>query len=161
MKTILYADDNQHIRQFCQQELEEEGYRVLVARDGKEAVELVRQLRPDVAILDIRMPVASGLDAGERIRAMDPQLPIIFFTANDDECLMDRRSRFAAACVEKCEDLTELKRAIVRLLASPKPAETYRTGLPPGVPGRPAWLDLLLGTRQSKREKEETSTEKE
>ena len=41
MKTILLADDKKNIREFCRQELEDEGYRVILARDGREAIQLV------------------------------------------------------------------------------------------------------------------------
>ena len=118
MATILFADDCANIREFLKQELEEEGYRVLVARDGKEAVDVVQSERPDLAILDIWMPRANGLEAAERIVAIDPGIPVILFTNNDELCIRDPRSAFAAACVEKGDDLTELKRAIVSVLAS-------------------------------------------
>ncbi len=131
MTTILFADDSANIREFLRQELEEEGYRVLLARDGKEAVDVAQSNRPDLAILDIWMPRANGFDAAERITAIDPAIPVILFTNNDDLCLRDPRSAFAAACVEKSDDLTELNRAIVSALASRKGKSLSRLGLPP------------------------------
>lgn len=131
MATILVADDCANIREFCRQELEEEGYRVLLARDGKEAVDIVQAERPDLAILDIWMPRANGFDAAERIAAVVPGIPVIFFTNNDELCLRDPRSAFAAACVEKGDDFTELKRTIVSVLARPNGASAFRRGLPP------------------------------
>jgi len=131
MKTILLADDHKNIREFCRQELEDEGYRVLLARDGQEAVDLVGQEHPDVAVLDICMPQGNGLEAIERIRQIAPALPVVFFTAHDEACLEDRRSRWAVACVEKCEDLSELKRVIGRLVSSEKASSALSLGLPP------------------------------
>ena len=131
MTTILFADDCANIREFLVEELEEEGYRVLVARDGKAAVDIVQSERPDLAILDIWMPRANGFEAAERIAAIDPSIPVILFTNNDDLCLRDPRSAFAAACVEKSDDLTELKRAIVSALARPNGTSVFRPGLPP------------------------------
>ncbi len=116
MTTILLADDKKNIRDYCKQELEEEGYRVILARDGREAIERVQMELPDLIILDLRMPRVGGLEAVGPIRAISPEVPIILFTANDEDCMADGRSRLAVACVEKSENLTELKRAIARTL---------------------------------------------
>ena len=116
MWTVLLADDNAHIRDYCRAALEEEGYRVVVACDGAEALQACDEAHPDLAVLDICMPRMSGLDALERLRSTAPELPVILFTAFDDDCLRDERGRLATACVEKSEDLTELKRTIDRLL---------------------------------------------
>ena len=131
MKTILLADDEKNIREFCKQELEDEGYRVILARDGREAIKLFQKERPDLVILDLRMPRLGGLDAIEPIWAIAPEVPIILFTANDQYCVSDGRSRHAVACVEKSEDLTELKRAIVRAMGAHEASEPFRLGLPP------------------------------
>ena len=130
MKTVLFVDDNRNIREFCRRELEAEGYRVALAADGAAAVQLIRQQLPDVIILDLRMPGVGGLDAIEHIRELAPSVPVIFFTANDEACLTDRRSRLATACLEKSEDLTELKRALLRVSTLPHEQETLRVGLP-------------------------------
>jgi len=131
MPTILFADDCANIREFLRQELEEEGYRVLLARDGTEAVDLVRSQRPDLAILDILMPQLNGLEAAERIAAIDPRVRVILFTNNDDLCMRDPRSAFAAACIEKGHDFTEVRRTIVSVLTSRKGKTLVRPGLPP------------------------------
>jgi CheY-like chemotaxis protein len=130
MTTILFADDKKSIRQFCKQQLEEEdGYRVILARDGEEAIDLVQRELPDVVILDLCMVGMGGLDAVEPIKAIAPEIPVILFTASDEDCLRDRRSRLAMACVKKSEDLTELRRAIVRALALREENEASRPGL--------------------------------
>lgn len=134
MKTILFADDHKSIREYCREEFEDEGYRVLLARDGREAIQLVRQEHPDMAVLDIYMPGGTGLEALDAIKRVAPAMPVVLFTAHDEACLRDRRSRLAAACVEKCADLTELKRLVFRLLASQEGPEPVRVGLPPGQP---------------------------
>jgi CheY-like chemotaxis protein len=131
MTTILLADDKKNIRNVCKQELEDEGYQVILACDGREAIERVQEKPIDLVILDLCMPRVSGLDAIEPIRAIAPKVPIILFTANDEDCLIDDRSQYAAACVEKSEDLTELKRAIVRTLAMREGKVSFRSGLPP------------------------------
>ena len=151
MKTLLFADDSKNIREFCKQALEDEGYRVILARDGAEAIHLAQMEHPDLAILDLCMPRASGLEAAERIKATDPSIPIIFFTANDDDCATDHRSRFATACVEKSENLEELKRTVVRLLSACDVHQAFRSGLPSNVPTVGNWVTYLGGTPAAKR----------
>jgi len=80
MTTIVLADDKKNIREFCKQELEDEGYRVILARDGREAIKLVRKERPDLVVLDLCMPRLGGLDAIGPIWAIAPEVPIILFT---------------------------------------------------------------------------------
>lgn len=118
MKSILFADDNHNIRTFCKQELEAEGYRVLLAGDGEEAVRLVHYASVDLAILDVSMPVISGLEAAQRIRSIAPTMPIVFFTAGGCDRLPSRWSELALGCVEKSDDLGELKRLCASLLRS-------------------------------------------
>jgi CheY-like chemotaxis protein len=112
----VLADDNLGIRECCREQLEGEGYRVVLACDGGEAIRLVRTQRPDVLVLDVHMPRLGGLDALERVQANFPRLPVILFTTNPEDCLADHRRGLAAACVSKCEDLAELKQAIARVL---------------------------------------------
>ncbi|MCY2986694.1 MAG: response regulator [Planctomycetota bacterium] len=118
MTKILLADDSRNIREYCRQVLEDDGYCVVEARDGLEAVRVFRAETPDLAILDLRMPWLNGLDVLECIKAIRPEFPVVIFTANDEDCIGDGRSALATACIEKSEDLTELKRAVVRGLHS-------------------------------------------
>jgi response regulator NasT len=66
--TVVIAEDEAIIRLDLKEMLEEEGYLVVgEAADGETAVELVERLRPDLAVLDVRMPVLDGISAAERI----------------------------------------------------------------------------------------------
>jgi CheY-like chemotaxis protein len=133
MKTILLTDDNQHIREYCRLALEEDGYRVVLAADGQEALRVFRDETPDLVILDICMPHVNGLEALERLKTIAPEVPVILFTAHDDDCLRDHRGDLATACVDKDADLSELKRAIERLFRPSLDGHDppWRFGLPP------------------------------
>jgi CheY-like chemotaxis protein len=131
MKTILFADDDRIFRVICKRILEEEGYRVVLAGNGSEAIATVKNEKPDLAILDIHMPHKGGMDAAEQIHAIDQDIPIILYTANDDTASRDNRARFASACVEKSTDFTELALAVTRLLSLGKRCASYRFGLNP------------------------------
>ena len=130
MKTILFAEDNLGAAAVCKLELEDEGYRVLLAEDGEQACRAVQEEVPDVVVLDISMPGIGGLQALAQIKECHPDLPVILFTGFDEDCVRDQRAALATACVEKSGDLTELKRAIVRALAWGKPNGSLRLGLP-------------------------------
>jgi DNA-binding NarL/FixJ family response regulator len=84
-----------------------------------------------VAILDIRMPHKGGLEAAEEIGTKNAAIPIILYTGNDELCLSDRRTRYAAACIPKSSDFTELALAVARVLSQRKQTTAYRVGLPP------------------------------
>jgi len=137
MKTVLFAADDKGFCEICKRILEEEGYRIVLARNGTEAIIAVEAERPDLAILDIHMPQNGGLDAAEQIYAFDPGIPIILYTANDGTCTRDCRSRFAAACVEKSSDFTELALAVSKLLSLGNRSGSYRFGLNPLPEGQP------------------------
>ena len=150
MKTILFADDHKNIREYFRAAFVEDGYRVALARDGVEALERFIAERPDLIVLDISMPRAGGLETLEKIKELAPRTPVVLFTAHDEDCLRDDRALLATACVEKTEDLTELKRIVAhtlkrRLLDG---GESLRIGLPPPasppaarVPGPPASME--------------------
>ncbi len=134
MKTILFADDQKNIREYCRAAFAEEGYRVVLARDGIEAIERFSMETPDVAVLDISMPRANGLEALERIKGLSPRTPVILFTAHDEDCLRDNRALLAAACVEKADNLAELKRVVAHTLKRQSADDgnsPLRMGLPP------------------------------
>jgi len=130
MKTILLAEDNKNFAALCKQELEDDGYRVLLAHDGEEAFHLVRDEIPHIVILDIAMPGVDGLQALRWIREVYPDIPVILFTSHDEDCVKDQRARLATACVEKSGDLTELRRAIVRMMACKSAHGSIHLGLP-------------------------------
>jgi diguanylate cyclase (GGDEF)-like protein len=84
--TILVADDEPVNRALIQRRLEREGYRVLTAQNGSEAVEKTRDALPDLVILDVMMPEMDGMDACRLIKEDEKtrDIPIIFLSARDE-----------------------------------------------------------------------------
>lgn len=89
---ILVADDIAENRALAVATLEDDGYRVVVANDGLQAVDAVRREKPDCILMDIRMPKLDGIAAGEQIRALPEgkDVAIIFVTAQRDVATFDR-----------------------------------------------------------------------
>ena len=81
-KTILIADDSKLLLATLRQVLEcQPGFEVCgEALNGKEAVETALELKPDLVVLDISMPVMNGLDAAYALRQRMPHVPILLFT---------------------------------------------------------------------------------
>ena len=78
---VLVADDDADILSLVRVRLERSGYAVVSARNGIEALELARDRRPDLAILDIAMPELTGLEVTKRLREEHLDLPVILLTA--------------------------------------------------------------------------------
>ncbi len=85
-RKILLAEDNEVNIFLFTEYLEIGEYQVLVARNGAEAVSLTQSERPELVIMDIRMPVMNGLEAAKRIRSMEEfeNLPLVALTASID-----------------------------------------------------------------------------
>jgi two-component system, response regulator, stage 0 sporulation protein F len=115
MKTILVVDDDEAIRTLLQEELEDEGYKVLIATNARDALKMVAAEALDLVILDIRMPGMDGLEALPRILGIKEGLPVIMNTAYSQyqESFM---SWAADAYVVKSSDLTELKEKVKELV---------------------------------------------
>jgi CheY-like chemotaxis protein len=114
-KKILLVEDEEGLRLLYQQELEDEGYDVLVAKNGKEAIQRLEQERPDLIVLDIVMPVMDGIEALGRIVGKERKIPIVLNTSYPDY-QQDFLSWAADAYVTKSDDRTELMRKIRELL---------------------------------------------
>jgi len=84
MKTILVVDDEPKIAALARDYLEHAGYAVVVAPDGRAALEAVDRAHPDLVVLDLGLPEIDGLDVTRVIRR-DSTLPIVMLTARDDE----------------------------------------------------------------------------
>lgn len=87
MKTILLADDEANLRILVRTILDDPGYRIMEATDGRTALALVQQHHPDLVLLDWMMPEISGIEVARTLR-QDPStshIPIIMLTARGQE----------------------------------------------------------------------------
>lgn len=108
----MVVDDNPTLRELIVVQLLSSGYNVVEARNGREAVRLVRRGCPDLILMDIQMPVMDGLDATRVIRSIRElcQMPIVAFSAYG-ESEENRRAALEAGCtdyVSKTVGITEL-----------------------------------------------------
>jgi two-component system response regulator MprA len=81
---ILIADDEDAVCDSLSRTLRFEGYAVKIAKDGQEALEVIRESGPDGVILDVTMPVLDGLEACRRLRAEGNLVPVLMLTARGD-----------------------------------------------------------------------------
>ncbi|MFE4000107.1 ANTAR domain-containing response regulator [Nocardioides sp. YIM B13467] len=112
-RTVVIAEDEVLIRMDLKEMLTEEGYDVIgEAGDGKAAIELATEHRPDLVILDVKMPVLDGIAAAEAI-ARDRIAPVVMLTAFSQRDLVERaRDAGAMAYLVKPFNITDLVPAI-------------------------------------------------
>jgi DNA-binding NtrC family response regulator len=121
---ILIADDEENIRFLYEEELRDEGYQTVLAKNGRECLEKLKEESPDLIILDIRMPKMDGLEAIGHIIELNKSAAVIINTAYPDYKNKDYMSWAADAYVEKSSDLDNLKTAIKNVLAKKKTPAT-------------------------------------
>ncbi len=134
---ILVAEDDRAAREALVRALQLEGYTVVAASNGAEALEAVRQARPDVLLLDVSMPLVDGLTVCRVLRAEDNRLPVLMLTARTETS--DRVAGLDAGAddyMPKPYDLDELLARVRALLR--------RSSYSDGVDARPAG-ELVLG----------------
>ena len=111
MAKVLCVDDDPSLLNLYEIELSEEGYKVILAHDGKEALLKFEKEKPQVVVLDVRMPKMDGIDTLNALLGKDRQCRVIFNTA-----FPQYKGNFmtwgAEQYVLKSSDLTELKQKI-------------------------------------------------
>src|SRR5689334_9043470 len=80
-RTILVIDDERDIREMIAEALETEGYRIQQAETGARALEILSSQPVDLVLSDIQLPDMSGIDLAARIKAQQPELPVVMVTA--------------------------------------------------------------------------------
>lgn len=111
---VLLADDHQIVRQGFRAILERDGFTVVgEASNGQEAVQLARELRPDVAVLDVAMPLLNGIDAARRIAKESPATRVVLLTMfNEDHHVLDALRAGVRGYLLKTRAVEDLEHAI-------------------------------------------------
>ena len=119
MEKVLCVDNDPSLLSLYQLELSDEGYEVILARDGKEALMKIEEESPDLAVLDVCMPAKDGIETLVAILGKKRHVPVILNTA-----FRQYRENFmtwgAEAYILKSSDLTELKQKIREILEKGK-----------------------------------------
>ncbi len=116
-KRILVVDDDPDIRELLFTALEDEGFEVVPAANGQEALATIRTFRPDVIILDLMMPVMDGWQFVKEMRARDEDIPLVLLSAARD-LPKHAKDLDAAEIIEKPFDLSELLPKIARVASA-------------------------------------------
>lgn len=114
-KRILLVDDEEGIQLLYREEFEEDGYEVISAYNGEEALEKFSQDSPDLIILDINMPGMSGIEVLRRVKEINPDLPVILCSAYQ-EFKQDFATWASEDYIVKSANMDELKEAVRRHL---------------------------------------------
>src|SRR5713101_7260058 len=127
--TILIVDDSPLIRHSLRYCIEQNSdWQVCgEAENGKVAVEKVKELKPDVVILDLQMPVMNGLEAARQITHFAPDTALLMFTLHTGEQLLkDARAAGIKDVISKSEDVAEHLLGSLRSACAPRPELSSR-----------------------------------
>jgi two-component system phosphate regulon sensor histidine kinase PhoR len=144
---VVVIDDEDSVREGCRQTLESEGYRVLVAADGVEGLDLLKRARPGVVILDLRMPGISGVEVLEKLPGIDPHvIPIIITGYGTIDVAVQAMKLGAFDFLTKPLDIDQLLGVVDRGLRKYEAlvSETAVAKPPPMEAPRPSEPDILL-----------------
>lgn len=121
-KKILVVDDEKNIRILLTEELTDEGYDVILAKNGAEALEMIKSEKPDLVTLDIKMPGEDGLSILRKIRETEYDLPVIICSAYSVY-----KSEFSAVAADhyivKSSNFDELRNKVKEILSCVESAE--------------------------------------
>ena len=112
---VLLAEDNRNMRQLLRQLLSVNNSDIREAMDGQEAVQLYSSVRPDLVVMDIAMPVLSGIEATRRILAEHPDAKVVIVTVMDDQTFRRAAERAGATAFFGKEDLINLQDYVLQL----------------------------------------------
>ena len=120
MPKILIVDDENNIRLLYKEEFQDEGYEVVLAASAEEAHEKIRECKPDVIALDIKMPGTDGIKFMRKVKEEKSNIPVVLCSAYGGY-KRDFRVWASDAYVVKSADLTELKKVIKKVLKERHP----------------------------------------
>jgi CheY-like chemotaxis protein len=118
VKTVLVVDDEPVLRVLMREILQDEGYAVLDAADGRGMLELLQGVHPDLVLMDVMMPGVDGREAYQALRSRTdlPDLPVVMMSAAVQPGKLDHS---IAAFLRKPFDLTELVELVAELIGPP------------------------------------------
>ncbi|HEY4599409.1 response regulator transcription factor [Corynebacterium sp.] len=151
---ILVVDDDSAVRESLRRSLIFNGYAVLLAADGEEALDKVQSERPDMAILDVMMPKLDGLEVCRELRSQGDDIPILLLTARDS--VSERVAGLDAGADDyltkpfALEELLARTRSLVRRAARPAAVDTQQVEILKfeDLELDPATRDVTRGGRQ-------------
>lgn len=118
MTTILIIDDEAGIVEEVKAYFEEEGYKVYTADTGKEGLDRLTEVKPDVLLLDMKLPDMSGLSILKICKEMSPATKVIVNTGYVDQHIIDESERLGRdAFLQKPFNLERLQKEIERVLS--------------------------------------------
>ena len=116
---ILIVDDEKDFLETMGSFLKLKGYFVLTADDGHKAIDMIKQNKPDLVLLDVVMPEFDGVDTLKEIRKTAPDLDVIMITAHtSNERIKDAEEFGASAFFRKSSDFTHVAKMIENFLES-------------------------------------------
>ena len=116
MKQILLVDDEEGLHLLYREELEAEGYKVHSSLTGEDALQKIKDLSPDLVILDINMPGMNGLEVLHRIKEINPKMPVVL-SSSYNEYKQDISAWISDDYIVKSDDLNDLKASVRQLLS--------------------------------------------
>jgi len=118
MKTILVIEDDPLTLTITENKLKKEGYKVYISTDGKDGLEKIESLKPDLVITDIMMPYKSGVEITYYIKKNFPKIPVIVLSAlgEEEQTVIETFKVGANDFIAKPFNLTELALRVKRLI---------------------------------------------
>ena len=117
MATILIVDDELGIVEEVKAFFEDEGHRVYTADTGEDGIQFVEKIKPDVLLVDIKLPDLSGLRVLEASKRLSPKTKTIVITGYVDQCIIDEAEKLGRdAFLQKPFNFDVLQREVNRVL---------------------------------------------
>lgn len=114
---ILIVDDQKGVRRLLEELFKKEGWDVNVAADGKEAIDKVAEILPDIILMDVKMPNMNGLEASQIILETYGRIPIIMMTAYGEiEVVKKALDAGVKKCITKPFDIMVLRDTVNNLI---------------------------------------------
>jgi DNA-binding NtrC family response regulator len=148
---VLCADDEPQIRDLIARVLGDAGFRIIKAEDGREALTRFEATRPDLVLLDLRMPHVDGLEVLRRIKTLSPEVPVVLISGYGDiRTTVDAMRLGAYDFIEKPFLVDDLRATVTRAMQRPNSSDRTTAGA--GAPAPEMPLSELLGDSRTIRE---------